>query len=203
MPSEPPRRRNAAFTRAAILQSAIQHFARAGYDGAGVRDIATDAGVTAMLVNRYFGSKEKLFAEAVETSFATPVFIASESEDLARDIAAALAVHSAPGAESVSAFLIMLRSVSNPAAVRIVRAALARHAGRRLSDQLPEPGRLLRSDVALAVMSGVLLMRQVIGTRALSRSSADELETLLESVFSAVFDTPLDSRGDAPRTGED
>lgn len=76
MPTQQSRPRNAAATRDAILQSAIRHFARAGYDGVGVREIAADAGVTAMLVNRYFGSKEKLFAEAVETSFTAPVFIA-------------------------------------------------------------------------------------------------------------------------------
>ena len=36
----PARQRNAAATRAAILQSARRAFARAGYDGAGVREIA-------------------------------------------------------------------------------------------------------------------------------------------------------------------
>ena len=61
----PPRPRNAAATREAILNSARAAFARAGYDGAGVREIAAGAGVTAMLVNRYFGSKEQLFAEVI------------------------------------------------------------------------------------------------------------------------------------------
>ena len=70
------RPRNAAATREAILNSAIRNFARAGYDGVGVREIASDAGVTAMMVNRYFGSKEQLFAEAVEVSFAPPAVIA-------------------------------------------------------------------------------------------------------------------------------
>src|SRR5262245_63605292 len=68
--SRPARQRNAAATRAAILQSARRAFARAGYAGAGVREIAGGAGVTAMLVNRYFGSKEQLFAEAVAESMA-------------------------------------------------------------------------------------------------------------------------------------
>ena len=61
----PARRRNAAATREAILASAREAFARVGYDGAGVREIAAGAGVTAMLVNRYFGSKEQLFAEVI------------------------------------------------------------------------------------------------------------------------------------------
>ena len=84
------RPRNAAATRDAILASAIDNFARSGYDGVGVREIAGDAGVTAMMVNRYFGSKEQLFAEAVETSFAPPTVIVADSDELARDAATAL-----------------------------------------------------------------------------------------------------------------
>ena len=67
------RPRNAAATRAAILNSARQAFARAGYDGVGVREIAEGAGVTAMLVNRYFGSKEQLFAEVVAEIMTRPI----------------------------------------------------------------------------------------------------------------------------------
>jgi AcrR family transcriptional regulator len=64
------RPRSAAATRAAILDSALRAFSRTGYDSVGTREIARDAGVTAMLVNRYFGSKEALFAAAVEVAFA-------------------------------------------------------------------------------------------------------------------------------------
>ena len=63
--ASPRRRRDAAATREAILEAATRRFATQGYERAGVREIAADAGVTAALVNRYFGSKEKLFAAAV------------------------------------------------------------------------------------------------------------------------------------------
>jgi AcrR family transcriptional regulator len=191
MPSGPPRPRDAAATREAILGSAIRNFARAGYDGVGVREIAGDAGVTAMLVNRYFGSKERLFAEAVEASFAPPVFIAEHSDVIARDAATSLVERSAPDADELAPFLIMLRSASNPRSAEIVRDAIERHVGRRLARQLPEPGRQLRSDVLLSVISGVLLMRRVVGTRALNGRNADRLVDLLEAVFDAIVDTPL------------
>src|ERR1700754_4940088 len=71
----PPRRRDATATRKAILASAREAFARLGYDGAGVREIAAGAGVTAMLVNRYFGSKERLFAEAIAATMAKPTIL--------------------------------------------------------------------------------------------------------------------------------
>src|SRR5215475_2626379 len=73
------RRRNAAATRDAILQSARRAFARAGYDGAGLREIAAGAGVTAMLVNRYFGSKEQLFAEVLVAVMREPTLLARDN----------------------------------------------------------------------------------------------------------------------------
>src|SRR5260370_38955896 len=67
-PSAGRRPRNSEATRQAILESALSAFVRAGYDGVGVREIAGGAGVDAMLVKRYFGSEEGLFAEAVEAA---------------------------------------------------------------------------------------------------------------------------------------
>ncbi|CDQ42346.1 MULTISPECIES: TetR/AcrR family transcriptional regulator [Mycolicibacterium] len=192
MSTTSPRRRDAAATREAILASAIRHFARAGYDGVGVREIAGDAGVTAMLVNRYFGSKEQLFIEAVDVSFAPGVFITEDSQSLTRDAATILVSRSASDANEVAPFLIMLRSASNPRATEIVREAIERHVGRRLSSRLPEPGARLRSDVMLSVISGVLLMRRVVGAGAMNRRTApDQLATLLEAVFDAIVETPV------------
>lgn len=186
-----PRPRNATATREAILRSAIGSFARAGYDGVGVREIARDAGVTAMMVNRYFGSKEKLFAEAVEVSFAPPAIVVGNADSVARETASALVARTNPDAEPLEPFLIMLRSVSNPRAVEIVRAGIERHVGQRLASQLPESGRQLRSEVVLAVISGLLLMRRVVTTRALDGADPDELTGLLQAVFQALVETPI------------
>src|ERR1700754_4834725 len=86
----PPRRRDAAATRAAILASARRGFVEAGYDGAGVREIAAGAGVTAMMVNRYFGSKERLFAEVIAQVMAEPTILTRENLE-APDFAARIA----------------------------------------------------------------------------------------------------------------
>ena len=184
--STPPPR-NAAATREAILRSAIDNFARAGYDGVGVRQIAQDAGVTAMLVNRYFGSKEGLFAEAVETSFATPVFIGEQSDDLVGDIVRILVAKSGPNADAPEPFLIMLRSAASPAAMAIVRAAIERHVGARLARQLDTSDRQLRSEILLAVISGMLMMRGVVGTRALTRAKAADVARVLEPMIAELL----------------
>ena len=189
MPHPPKKRpRNAAATRDAILQSAIAAFARAGYDGVGVREIAGDAGVTAMMVNRYFGSKEQLFAEAVEAAFAPSVVVPDVSASLAHDAAVNVVAAATPG----PAYLIMLRSVSNPRALEIVRDAISRHVGTRLLRQLPDPGRTLRNEVMLSVIAGIFMMRGVIATRALVDADAASLEHLVEAVFASIIETPLE-----------
>ena len=81
------RPRNAAATREAILQSALSAFVRQGYDGVGVREIAQTAGVTAVLVNRYFGSKERLFAAAVEATFTDNGLFEGDASTLAQRLA--------------------------------------------------------------------------------------------------------------------
>jgi AcrR family transcriptional regulator len=187
MGSSPKKRpRNAAATRTAILHSAIEAFARAGYDGVGVREIAGDAGVTAMMVNRYFGSKEALFAEAVEAAFTPSVVVPDDSGSLAHDAAVNVAA-ATPG----PAYLIMLRSVSNPRALQIVRDAISRHVGTRLLRQLPDPGRSLRNEVMLSVIAGIFMMRGVIGARAFAEADPASLERLVEAVFEAIIETPL------------
>jgi AcrR family transcriptional regulator len=191
MTASKPRPRNAAATREAILESAIRNFARSGYDGVGVREIAGDAGITAMMVNRYFGSKEQLFAEAVETSFAPPAVIAADSDALMHDAAVALVARTDPDADPLEPFLIMLKSVSSPRAVEIVRAAIERHVGQRLGAQLPESGRQVRTDVMLSVVAGFLLMRRVILPRPRGEADPDHLVSLLEAVFTAIVETPL------------
>ncbi len=62
-PSGAPR--NAGETRKRILRAAKLLFAGNGYENVGTRAIADAAGINISLINRYFGSKKKLFAEVV------------------------------------------------------------------------------------------------------------------------------------------
>jgi AcrR family transcriptional regulator len=74
-------------TRAAILVAARDLFARAGYDRTTVRDIAAEAKADPALVIRYFGSKEALFARAVEINLRLPNFAVAPRRALGRSIA--------------------------------------------------------------------------------------------------------------------
>src|ERR1700760_383492 len=81
--ARPKRKRDAAATREAILEAATRRFATQGYERAGVREIAADAGVTAALVNRYFGSKERLFTDVIKRALDIRHWISGKRANLA------------------------------------------------------------------------------------------------------------------------
>lgn len=66
MPSAPSSGpRSSAETKRRILQVAQEVFSAQGYAQAGLRDIAANAGIAPSLVIKYFGTKAKLFEEAL------------------------------------------------------------------------------------------------------------------------------------------
>jgi AcrR family transcriptional regulator len=189
-PQPPARQRNAAATRAAILASARQAFARAGYDGVGVREIANGAGVTAMLVNRYFGSKEQLFAEVVAETMAAPNILAQENLDspfAGKAMAAALIDVTEAGATPLDGFLIMLYSASSERAAEIGRAQIEDHYHRTLAAALSGDLAPQRAALLLALVAGVQIMRQMIGLSALASAEPADLKEILEPIFQQLL----------------
>ena len=86
-----PRRRDAAATRAAILEAAQVQFARLGYDRAALRDIAAEAGADVALIKRYFGGKEALFTEALKASIRAEPLKAWSRATFAHEVATMMA----------------------------------------------------------------------------------------------------------------
>lgn len=182
VPPSGPRRRNAAATRLAILASARKAFARAGYDGAGVREIAAGAGVTAMLVNRYFGSKEQLFAEVCADTMRDPVILTPENlaaPDFAAAFARALVQVTAPGATPLDGFLILLHSASSPKAAEISREWIRRGHQSTLESVVGGPLAAERAGIVLALVAGMQVMRQMMEVPALAQADPADLERLL------------------------
>src|ERR1700755_1699158 len=114
-PERPPvRRRGAEATRAAIREPPKEHFARSGYEGAFLRDIAADAGVDAALINRYFGGKDGLFAAALKDSIAPDALSHWARDTFGRDVATMMAGHAHHQPERAHSFQFLLRAATNP-----------------------------------------------------------------------------------------
>lgn len=185
------RPRNAAATREAILASARRAFAQSGYDGAGVREIAAGAGVTAMLVNRYFGSKEKLFAEVIAATMATPIILTADnlaSPKLGETIAASLVDITKAGDTPLEGFLIMLHSASSKRAAEIGREQIEAGHQKVMTSALSGGLAPQRAALVLSIVAGFQVMRQMIGLSALADAEPEALVKLLAPVIQMLID---------------
>ena len=180
-----PRRRDATATRAAILRAAREAFTRLGYDGAGVREIARAAEVDTRLISRYFGSKEGLFAEVVDIAYEKSLMLSPAMID---QVARTLLTESDESASD--GLLLTLRSASSPRAAAIMRDSIERNYQRRLADALPGPDAEGRSALLVAICSGVLLSKTLLGSTAMNRPDVEQLIPYLRAAFDAVAAAP-------------
>lgn len=191
MPNPIPRRRDAAVTREAILLSARKAFAQSGYDGAGVLEIAAGAGVTAMLVNRYFGSKEALFAEVIADTMASPIILTPDNlsaQNLGRTIATALVSITEAGNKPLEGFLIMLHSATSKRAAIIGREQVEKGHQATMAAALKGAHHEERAALVIALVSGFQVMRQMLELSALAKADPQVLIDLLTPMFQQLVD---------------
>jgi AcrR family transcriptional regulator len=181
----PARRRNSGATKDAIERAARALFVRWGYDGARLRDIAGRATVDKRLVGRYFGSKADLFAEVLRHTTDSQPMVPPITQDAAADLL------TRPRAEGyLDGYLMTIRSTSNAEALEILRTVIERYGEQPLAELLTGPHREGRAALLIAVNMGVLLMRDIIGTTALTNDETNELIPYLDAVFRALTNPP-------------
>jgi AcrR family transcriptional regulator len=158
----PPRGRNAAATRQAILDSARWCFSHDGYDQVGVRDIAARAGADPALVNRYFGSKEALFAEAVSAKFDLSELFAGDRATLGGRLASYV-LQKKTSSNGYDPLIALLRSSSSEVAGSMLRDALVDRFVRPLAARLDGPDAMPRAELVGSILLGLLVYRTIVG----------------------------------------
>lgn len=179
------RKRDAAATRQAILDAARKAFTEIGYEGAGVRDIAARAGINPALVNRYFGSKEALFEDAIATAFdINPILKLATRETLAR----VLARHATAKAEMETTFnpiRAMVRSIGHPKAAELMRQGLVKRFIRPLAQFLGGDDAAGSAALVAAILAGFAMMQIMLELDTLEhrQSIDDRLVMLLDHLM--------------------
>lgn len=163
--SSEAKRRNAASTRARILSAARRAFAEIGYQQAGIRQIASAAGVDSALVSRYFGSKAGLFEAALSAAIpdispATEGFATlSEARD---DFGSLLTTQFLAGFFDLSAQSMIALSTSDAEARRISARVLKARAVEPIAQWLGPPNAQARAIRLVMLATGfTLFTRQV------------------------------------------
>jgi AcrR family transcriptional regulator len=198
VPTHPRRRRDATATRSAIFEAATRRFAYQGYEHAGVREIAADAGVDAAMVSRYFGSKEGLFTEVVERAFDIRYLVDGDRATIAERLARKMVYGREDTAdERPIPLLLMLRSATEPHAAELIRTSLERNIFRPLAECLDGPGAEVRAVMVIAQCTGFAILNQRLRIRALAEAQQEELVVLLkESLAVCIGRVPGDGRRD-------
>ena len=155
------RKRDADATRAAILAAAKRHFAKSGYDGAYLRDIALDAGVDAALINRYFGGKEGLFAAALKDSIAPDVISQWDRRTFARDMATIMAGHAHQNVERTHAFQFLLQAATNPTTAPLLNEAVQERFMHPIREWIGGDNVQARARILASVFIGLLVERLI------------------------------------------
>ncbi|RJO69311.1 TetR/AcrR family transcriptional regulator [Nocardia panacis] len=181
------RRRGQTDTRPAILNAARGLFAEQGFDKTSIRAVAGAAGVDPALVHHYFGTKQALFAAAVELPIdpeQTLSLVASVPlEDLgATMVRALLGVWDSPAGPGVVA---MVRSLIGGGETSLARTFLAEIVLERIRQRIAtahDDGRL-RVALVASQLAGLLVTRKVLLLEPISQVAAEELVTAIGPVL--------------------
>lgn len=174
------RRPGPSTTRDAILTAARERFSAHGYDRVRMRDVAADAGVDVALVTYHFGSKDGLFAAALEMPSPMAALMADvlehgEIDDFAeRLLRRVLEVWDDERTGGALAALVRSAMSHPPAAERLREFVQAELLG-RIAARLDTPDADRRAALFGSQVIGLLLYRHVLHVEPVASMDRDEV----------------------------
>jgi AcrR family transcriptional regulator len=181
------RSRNSEATKADILSAARTAFASSGYDSVGVREIASVAGVNVALVIRYFGSKEKLFEQAVTGAFDLNELLSVRREEVGKLLAYYI-LQKQEREGSLEPLLALMRSSSSEQGSKLMRELLDEQFIRPLAKWLGGKQAELRASLIASTMLGLALTRDVLKSERLESSDIEAVVKLVAPVLQDYVD---------------
>lgn len=182
------RRRDAVATRRSLLEAARALMAQRGVEGTSTRDVAAAAGVNQTLVYRYFGSKEKLFAEAADASVPLGLINDTPLTALGHTLLDHTLVLSAPSDDDAGAIARFIGAANDDATRAIIRDRIETTFGAQLAARLDGPDAALRAELVAALMTGIAFLRQKVGTAALSAADSATLGAYVDRMTGSILD---------------
>ncbi len=166
-------------SRDRILKAAIARFSKRSYEQASLRDIAADVGVDVAYVHRCFGSKERLFAEALKASAQIDERFTGPADGLAGSLARYVVSERPSGGHSLD---IIIRSLSSPEASPLLRKFISDNFVDPLAQKLNQSNTVPIAVIA-ALLAGVSIFRNVLRMGPLLNAPSSELEALIATAI--------------------
>lgn len=184
----------AAGTRERILAAAREEFSARGYDRTSVRSIGKAAGVDAALVHHYFGTKEQVFAAAIEVSFGPalelPDALAGGTDGMGERVARfMLGVWEDPVTREP--LLAIVRSaVTNERAAVVFRDLVGRKVMARVAGELEVEDPEFRVQLAAAQLVGIIMLRYVVRVEPIASAAPGNLVALVAPTLQRYLTAP-------------
>jgi AcrR family transcriptional regulator len=179
-----------ARTEAAILAAARESFCVHGYQGTTIRGVAGAAGVDPALVMQYFGSKDRLFAQAAHLTLDLSDALPGPADELGERLLRTMFDQMRDDPEGT---LSILRSMlTHPQAADAVRDAFEDGAN-PVELALDGPDARLRSKLMGTVLIGLLVARYLLRIPPVADAPQDRIVALLAPclrVLATARDTP-------------
>jgi len=161
------RSRNAVATRQAILEAARSRFMAHSYDDVGMRDVARDVGVDAALVSRYFGGKEELFVEVLDSCKNGRDLMEGDRADFGRRVAREVVLGELSPCQpqdetmKLGGLLILLRSIGSSKAMDVVQRTSNARFFEPLAEWIGGEDAVVRARLVAGVVMGMALSREL------------------------------------------
>ena len=145
--------------------------------------------MTAALVNRYFGSKEGLFAEVIRRALDMGHLLQGQRADLADHLARVMVYgqEDSRGLGVLTPLLLLLHSATEPGAIKLFRRDLDRTELPLLAEQIGGDDAAVRAVMVMAQLTGFAIMHHVLRPKAFADARGEELVTLLSTALAACI----------------
>jgi AcrR family transcriptional regulator len=183
-------------TRAAILRAAQARFAADGYQKATIRAIAADAAIDPSMVMRYYGSKVKLFAVAVDVQLQLPDLTAVPERQLGQTLVAHF-LRRWEGDATDDALLMLLRSAAtDDFAAERMRAIFRDQLTPALLIIIPDHAQAAkRAGLISTQMLGLALCRNILRLPPVAGLDPEDVVTLIGPTIQRYLTAPLPPLG--------
>ncbi|MEM7472073.1 MAG: TetR/AcrR family transcriptional regulator [Pseudomonadota bacterium] len=178
--------RNPATTKEALLAAARVEFQKAGYEGASTRKIASDAGCNAALINRYFGSKSRLFDAVMEACIDLGALKGLTHDQMVSALVD-IALTKADLKAEFDPIVVAIKSSGSEEAQDVVRNRLGNPMVEQLASLIEGEKAKQRAGVILSLISGMYVGRVSVGAEAISQSENETIRPMLTAALSAIL----------------
>lgn len=187
METQKVKKRNVGKTTAGIVAAAQRHFTAYGYEDAKVRDIASDAGVDAALINRYFKSKKGLFEEAVIGAISIDEMLEVDKQDFGATMGGLMSTKDLEYSE-LDPTAAFVKSINSPNVGPLLAKMMDEEIVPKLASWLGGRDAEQRAALILAQMLGFEVFRRIAKVQSLNEPNSEVVAKFLAKSLQTYVD---------------